>query len=77
MATLRSGAINDTIRLHEILIKFVGVDGTLKNNPAGDAPYKKHPIVLALKHAGVTKFNADFLAMSDDDIMTLIYPDEH
>jgi len=52
---------------NRLLTAFVNVCG---------APYaniKNHPIVLALKHAGITLFHTDFIHMTAADIDLLQY----
>jgi len=50
-----------------LLTAFVHVCG----EPYGNI--KRHPIVLALKHAGITLFHTDFIHMTEADIDSLQY----
>ena len=49
------------------LTTFLGVEDA-------EDDYKKNDIVLALKQAGVEKFETDFLCLDSEDFMTLTVP---
>ena len=60
----------DAVKLKYALTKLLGVE-------EADDDYKKSDIVLALQHAGVLGFEADFLGLATEDLLSLTMPGEN
>jgi len=65
----RSAVVEDEKRLRSVLTIFLDVP----NYDTHQTEYNAHEIVLALTAQGITRFNQDFLSLSEADIRDLTY----
>ena len=68
-ASTRSAVQADQQRLRDTLVTFFDVDNT------SDLTYNADPIVKALTYGGVTRFNTEFVTLSEEDVNSLVYED--
>ena len=57
---------NDVVRLERTLKKFFKIE---------DADYARHPVPLSLQASGITKFEDEFLILTDTQLDVLEYED--
>ena len=69
-AVTRNQMPPDAVKLKYAFTKLLGVE-------EADDDYKKSDIVLALQHAGVLGFEADFLGLATEDLLSLTMPGEN
>ena len=70
-ANTRAVVQADQQRLRDTLVNFFNVDNM------SDQTYNADPIVKALTHGGVTRFNTEFVTLCEDNVNSLVYEENN